>query len=145
MRGNRKSLPPLAVRARVRARPSQAPPSGREKGVQTKAPGRPCTPGEEGEAPRFIRLLNGRGGGGIPIYPCRPKLKTPAVSPLGGCLNFLERPLGGGRYPTSPHTCEVVRVEHLAQRSIRSDHCHESIMRQAHPQDRCVLSWPQSP
>lgn len=56
----RKSLPTLAVRAR--ARPSEAPPSGREKGTQTKAPGWPCIP-EKDEVPGFICLFCGDGVG----------------------------------------------------------------------------------
>lgn len=117
VRGNRKSLPPLAAGAGAGARPSQAPPSGREEGVQTKAPGRPRTPGKEDEAPRLIACC-------INAVGPRPSRCVPAdldsdflPVPPGRVRQLPGATPGVGRCPISPHTCEVMRLKHLAQRS----------------------------
>lgn len=104
----RKSLPPLAVRAS--ARPSEAPPSGRGKGAQTKAPEWPCAPEKDEVPDSSARCVAAVGGGASPPIltdPCRPRFK-PLPCPSWAVPQLPGATPGEGRSRISPHLCEVV-------------------------------------
>lgn len=141
----RKSLPPLAVRAR--ARPSEAPPSGRGKGAQTKAAEWPCTPEAKDEVPDSSACCVAAVGGGAspPILtdPCRPRLK-PLPCPSWAVPQLPGATPGEGRSRISPHLCEVVFLNTGPSAQYAAIFV-PSVLPSSYRSGEVCLSWPQSP